>query len=165
MSARAVVSPMLRRIQRFRIELVKDGQVTFPLNDQSLKGPYDLATAARAVAQRFDREVFLTLYLNRKHVVTGIEIIAVGTLDQTLVHPREVFKGALLHNAAAVALAHLHPSGDPTPSQEDHRLTDKLLKAGEVLGITVVDHVVIGDPGHVSLRETTDLWRDNPFHT
>ena len=106
-----------------------------------------------------DRERFVAVLLNRKHAVLGVEVVAIGTLDATLVHPREVFKPAIRRSAAAVLLAHNHPSGDPTPSAEDHALTRRLLDAAEVLGLEVLDHLVIGAARYVSLRETTALWR------
>ena len=74
-------------------------------------------------------------------------------LDSTLVHPREVFKAAMLANAAAIVLAHNHPSGDPTPSPDDMALTRRLVDAGRLIGVDVLDHIVIGDGRHVSFRE------------
>jgi DNA repair protein RadC len=111
-----------------------------------------------------DREAFVVVHLNAKHKIVSLEVVAIGTLSATLVHPREVFKGALLANAAAIGLAHNHPSGDPTPSPEDLALTAQLLAAGEVVGVRVLDHIVIGDDCHVSIRETTHLWQDQAFH-
>jgi DNA repair protein RadC len=76
-----------------------------------------------------------------------------GTLDATLVHPREVFKAALLANAATIVLAHNHPSGNPAPSPDDMALTRRLIDAGRLLGVDVLDHIVIGDGRYVSFRE------------
>ncbi|MEE9391936.1 MAG: DNA repair protein RadC [Planctomycetota bacterium] len=98
-----------------------------------------------------DRERFAVIHLNAKNKVLSYEIISVGTLTGSLVHPREVFKGAILANAAALVLVHNHPSGDPTPSAEDIAVTTRLFQAGNVLGIEILDHVVIGDSGHRSL--------------
>lgn len=111
-----------------------------------------------------DREHFVAILLNAKHAVIDIALVAVGTLNATLVHPREVFKEAIRQSAAAVVLAHNHPSGDPTPSPEDHALTGQLLAAGEILGIRVMDHIVVGEGRYASLREQSHLWRDQPFH-
>jgi DNA repair protein RadC len=77
--------------------------------------------------------------------VIGFNLVAIGTLTSALVHPREVFKAAILANAAAIILVHNHPSGDPEPSAEDRALTSRLKEAGEILGIRILDHVVIGD--------------------
>jgi DNA repair protein RadC len=80
-----------------------------------------------------------------------------GTLDTTLVHPREVFKAAILANASAIVVAHVHPSGDPTPSGDDLHLTRQLTAAGTLLGIEVLDHIIVGDGRHVSFREIGHL--------
>ena len=98
-------------------------------------------------------EVFAILCLSTKHRVIAYHEVSRGSLDSTLVHPREVFKAALLANAAAIVLAHNHPSGDPTPSPDDMTLTRRLVDAGRLLGVDVLDHIVIGDGRHVSFRE------------
>lgn len=100
-----------------------------------------------------DREVFGCLHLNTKNRLVSWEIVSIGTLSSTIVHPREVFKAAIMANAAAVILCHNHPSGDPEPSVADIELTKRLAKAGDVLGIDVFDHVVVTDTGFVSLDE------------
>jgi len=94
---------------------------------------------------RMDRESFHVLTLNQKNVVIDRYLISLGTLTASLVHPREVFKPAILDSAAAVAFVHNHPSGDVTPSREDVALTKRLKDAAEILGIRVLDHVIIGD--------------------
>jgi DNA repair protein RadC len=98
-------------------------------------------------------EVFVILCLSTKCRVIAYCEVGRGTLDATLVHPREVFKAALLANAATIVLAHNHPSGDPTPSREDVILTHRLVEAGRVLGVDVADHLVIGEGRWVSFRE------------
>jgi len=110
----------------------------------------DMATAAQ--------EMFCVFDLNAKNNVIDRRLVTLGILDASLVHPREVFRGALLNNAAAVVVTHKHPSGDPTPSAEDIRITRQLVEAGKILGIAVLDHVVIGratpdHPAFQSLRE------------
>lgn len=136
------------------------------LAERSGAGPATIASADdawRLLAPRLeglDRERFVAVLLSRKHAVLGVEVVAIGTLDATIVHPREVFKPAIRRSAAAVLLAHNHPSGDPTPSPEDHALTRRLLQAADVLGLQVLDHLVIGAGRYVSLRETTGLWRE-----
>jgi DNA repair protein RadC len=92
-----------------------------------------------------DREHFVVVLLNRKNQVIGVNTVAVGSLTAAVVHPREVLKPAVLANAAAIILVHNHPSGDPSPSTEDQQLTTRLVQAGRILGITVLDHVIIGD--------------------
>jgi DNA repair protein RadC len=101
-----------------------------------------------------DRERFWALALTtRNHLIKIIEV-SVGSLNASIVHPRELFKEAVKVSAASVVVVHNHPSGDPTPSGADIQLTRRLVKAGDVLGIEVLDHVVIGDGGeHASLRD------------
>lgn len=101
-----------------------------------------------------DREHFWALALNTKNQLIRVIEVSVGSLNASIVHPRELFKEAVKVSAASVVVVHNHPSGDPTPSGADVQLTRRLVKAGDVLGIEVLDHVVIGDGGdHASLRE------------
>lgn len=123
-----------------------------------------LKTGARytAPAQVFDtfrflmretKEMFLTVHLDGKNRMIAMDVVSIGSLNQSIVHPREVFKTALLSNAAAVLLVHQHPSGDPNPSSEDLSITRRLKEAGEVMGIKVLDHVIVGDGEYVSFVE------------
>ena len=91
------------------------------------------------------KEYFITLHLDGKNKIQCIEEVSVGSLNQSIVHPREVFKGALLSSAAAIILLHNHPSGDPAPSREDREITRRLKEAGELLGVRVLDHIIIGE--------------------
>lgn len=100
-----------------------------------------------------DREVFIACLLDAKQRLTGHHIVSVGVLDASPVHPREVFKAAIVGNAASILCVHNHPSGDARPSREDRDVTDRLKRAGALLGIPLLDHVVIGDGEWVSLRE------------
>jgi len=102
---------------------------------------------------RLDREVFVVLLLDGKHGVLGFNVVSMGSLNAALVHPREVFKAAILANAAAVILLHNHPSGSAEPSAEDKALTARLEQAGELLGIRVIDHIVVGDGEYRSKGE------------
>lgn len=152
-----------RRTSVVRVELVRERGVSYPAGSQ-VGCAADLAAAARAVIGRSDREVFLALFLSSKHRINAIEVTAIGTLNTTLVHPRETFRGAIIACAASVAFVHNHPSGLSEPSPEDLCLTEQLLDCGELLGIRVLDHVVLGDPSFTSIRETTGLWRGRSFH-
>ena len=102
-----------------------------------------------------DQERFVVACLDTKHRVQCVVVITIGTLDASLVHPREVFKPAILEGSAAVVLSHNHPSGNPEPSREDIQVTDALTRAGKLLGINVLDHIVYGDGTDdvVSIRE------------
>jgi DNA repair protein RadC len=102
-----------------------------------------------------DQEKFVVACLDTKHRVQSVVVVTVGTLDASLVHPREVFKPAFIEGSSAVVLSHNHPSGNTTPSREDHEVTNRLTEAGKLLGITVLDHIIHGDgTGEVlSIRE------------
>lgn len=103
------------------------------------------------------KEHFIVLHMDGKNRIVCLDRVSVGSLNQSIVHPREVFKTALLSSAAAVLLIHNHPTGDPTPSPEDIAITTRLKEAGELLGIRVLDHVIIGDDRYISFVETGNL--------
>ena len=92
-----------------------------------------------------DREHFVVILLDRKNAPIGINTVSIGSLTASVVHMRETFKAAILANAAAILCGHNHPSGDPEPSREDRALTKRLVDAGKLLGIAVVDHLIVGD--------------------
>ena len=91
-------------------------------------------------------EQVLALHFDTKHTLIGVHLVSVGTLDASLVHPRDVFKAACLSNASGLILAHNHPSGDPTPSAEDRALSKRLRQAGELLGVELLDFLIVTDP-------------------
>ena len=115
-------------------------------------GPDDVVAFVGRKLKREQREHFLVLLLNARHEVTGKETVSIGSLNASIVHPREVFKPALLASAASIVLVHNHPSGDPEPSEEDLGITKRLVQAGELLGIGVLDHVIVASRGIVSFR-------------
>ena len=119
--------------------------------------PSDAAAAFMAILRDEPSEVFAILCLTTKHRVIAYHEVSRGTLDATLVHPREVFKAALLANSAAIVISHNHPSGDSTPSVDDIDLTRRLAAAGELLGISLLDHIVIGDGRYFSFKEAGRL--------
>ena len=100
------------------------------------------------------QESFHVLFLDPRHRLRGRQVVSLGTLTSSLVHPREVFAPALRHGAAALIVAHNHPSGDPEPSSEDEAVTLRLLEVGRLVGVPLLDHVVLGQGRWVSLRET-----------
>lgn len=103
------------------------------------------------------KEVFLTLHLDGKNRIIAVDMVSIGSLNQSIVHPREVFKSACLSNAAAVILIHQHPTGDPTPSREDIAITNRLKEAGELMGIKVLDHIIVGEGSYHSFVEQNRL--------
>lgn len=119
-----------------------------------IKGPQDGADIASRFIGRDDREVFFVMCLNTKNHVVAVHRCHIGSLNASIVHPREVFKSAILNNAASVIVAHQHPSGDITPSMEDISVTKRLAEAGKLLGIEVLDHLVVNNEGRfTSLKE------------
>ena len=116
--------------------------------------PEDVVELCSAQMRGLDREHFWSLALNTKNQLLKMVEVSVGSLNASIVHPRELFKEAVRLSAASIVVVHNHPSGDPTPSGADVQLTRRLAKAGDVLGIELLDHVVIGDGGeHASLRD------------
>lgn len=105
-----------------------------------------------------DREHFFVVLLSTKNQVLGTELVSVGSLNASLAHPREIFKTCVRHSAASIILVHNHPSGDPSPSPEDILMTRRLIEAGRIMGIEVLDHVIIGDGRYLSLRESGIEW-------
>ncbi len=99
------------------------------------------------------KELFIELCLDTKNQVLRRDIISMGSLNANIVHPREVFRTALIESAAHIIVVHNHPSGDPTPSREDIEITKKLAETGKIMGIDVIDHVIIGDGRHFSMKE------------
>ena len=102
---------------------------------------------------RLDREEFWVIHLNTKNRMIGYEVVSVGSMSASIVHPREVFKGAIINNSAALICFHNHPSGDPTPSREDIDITKRLRDGGDLLGIRILDHIIIGDREYRSLAD------------
>ena len=137
----------------YRVQLVREGHANYG----TLRHSGNATTIIQAYLEGVDREHFLTLLLDRKNLVIGIHTVAVGSLSSTIVHPREVFKAAILANAAAIICSHNHPSGDPTPSPEDKTMTTRLVEAGKLLGIQVLDHIVIGDNTSYSFADDGTL--------
>lgn len=103
--------------------------------------------------QGLDREHFQVMLLNTKNALLGIETVSIGTLSSSLVHPREVFKQAIKRSASAIILVHNHPSGSCEPSRQDKTVTEQIVKAGEIVGIEVIDHIIIGENCYYSFRE------------
>ncbi len=119
----------------------------------AIRSPRDAGSLLMEDMRYLDQEQFRVVLLNAKHQVLGVETVSVGGLASSIVHPREVFKRAIRRSAAAIILAHNHPSGDPTPSREDLEVTRRLTEVGKLMGIEVLDHIIIGDNRYVSFRE------------
>ena len=117
------------------------------------------AEVIKTIIGNTDRETAVVLCLDAKNKINAVNIVSVGTVDATLTHPREVFKAAILSNAVGIIFAHNHPSGDTTPSEEDEKVVKRLIKAGYILGINVLDAIILGDDGFYSFKEENGgLW-------
>jgi DNA repair protein RadC len=117
-----------------------------------VKTPEEVVSLVKGRLKDKKKEHFQALLLDTRSRLINIVEISVGSLDTSIVHPREVFKEAISASAASVLFVHNHPSGDPTPSEDDIKLTERLTKAGEVIGIDVLDHIVIGNTEYISLK-------------
>ena len=127
----------------YRVCLVREGRV--PYYNQQIRSAVDASTLLHTYLADVDREHFVIILLNQKNRINGVNTVSIGSLTASIVHPREVFKSAILSNAASIICGHNHPSGDCQPSREDRALTQRLVEAGKLLGISVLDHVIIGD--------------------
>jgi DNA repair protein RadC len=136
-----------------RFKTIKAVYETLTIKDEitNYLSPRTRYTAPEQIFETFSflkhetKEYFISIHLDGKNRPICIDIISVGSLNQSIVTPRETFKSALLSSAAAIILLHNHPSGDPTPSREDMEITRRLKEAGELLGIRVLDHIIIGE--------------------
>lgn len=132
-------------INIYKIKMVKEDSVEY--GNATVKSPRDITAIACDVMGLHEaaEENFVILCLNTKNKIAGIHTVSVGSLNASIVHPREVFKAALLNNSSGILLIHNHPSGDPEPSREDIETTHRLVNAGNIMGIKVLDHVIIGE--------------------
>ena len=155
-SSQRLVGDCLEYISLKRVSLVYEGsfegrpKLTSTVEAKAFFAKYWTDHAAN------DQERFVVACLDTKHRVQCVVVVTVGTLDASLIHPREVFKPAILEGSSAIVLSHNHPSGDTTPSSEDHAVTEQLTEAGKLLGITVLDHIIRGDGTNevLSIRES-----------
>lgn len=130
-------------LPRFRISLIKENRAAQP--ERPISSSTDADTLLSPYFHNLDREHFLICGVDAKHRIVGVNVVSIGSLCLSIVHPREVFKPLILMNAAAFLCAHNHPSGDSIPSAEDRDVTARLREAGNLLGITMLDHLIFGD--------------------
>jgi DNA repair protein RadC len=138
-----------------RIRLVTVEQRWTIAEAPRVSGPYEARDVLVPYFEGKDREHFVVLHLDSAHRPISVEVVSVGSLNQSIVHPREVFKGALLANAQAIIAAHNHPSGNLDPSDADRRAFDQLTSAGELLGIKVLDFLIVSGPRFRSLVDSS----------
>ena len=139
-------------INIYKLKMIKEDTVEY---STKIKSPADIAALAREVLEMHEmaEENFVIVCLNTKNKIAGVHTVSIGSLNASIVHPREVFKAALLNNANGIICLHNHPSGDPEPSREDIEITRRLVEAGEIMGIKVLDHVIIGGQRYLSMKE------------
>lgn len=141
-----------KRVNIVSLKMVKEGSILYDV--RKLSSPSDAAGLGRKFLDEADREQVIVCCLDNKNQPVSVNIVSMGTVNSSLVHPREVFKTAVLSNAASIILFHNHPSGDPEPSQEDINITDRIKEAGKILGIELLDHIIIGSENRfISLKE------------
>ncbi len=140
-----------KRINIVSVKLVKEKSVSYV--PRVISCPSDIAKLFSDFIGDSDREQFIVCCLNTKNQPTDLSIISIGCLDSTVVHPREIFKVAILSNAAAIILGHNHPSGNPEPSNEDKNITNRICEVGRVHGIKILDHIIVGDNSFLSFKE------------
>ena len=138
----------LKAVIEFARRVLDRGMGTEP----SITSPADVLSELRGIKDK-KREYFVAVFLNARNQIIQKEIVSVGTLSSSLVHPREVFSPAVATSAASVILAHNHPSGDVTPSREDIELTRRIVQAGEIMGIEILDHLIVGSDRFLSMKE------------
>ncbi|WP_010233423.1 JAB domain-containing protein [Clostridium arbusti] len=139
-------------IQIVSIKMVKEKELHYQYED--ISRPRESVDLIKNIIGDMDREALVVITLDVKNHPTSINICSTGSLNSSIVHPREVFKTAILGNAASILIGHNHPSGNPTPSNEDINITKRLKEAGKILGIEVLDHIIIGSfDNYISFKE------------
>ena len=137
--------PKQASVPVYKIMLVKEGGV--PCYNQQIRSSADASTLLHTYLADVDREHFVIILLNQKNRIIGVNTVSIDSLTASVVHPREVFKGAILANSASIICGHNHPSTDCQPSREDRAITTRLVEAGRLLGISILDHVIISGTG------------------
>ena len=143
----------MKFIQRYDIRMVRDGRVPIMEAPVIIRTPADTIPVLEAELSSRSAEVFLALAMNTKNHVIAILPVSQGSLNASIVHPRELFQRAILSNGASLILAHNHPSGDSSPSPEDIALTRRLVEAGQLLDIPILDHIILGYGNFYSFKE------------
>lgn len=152
-SSREVANTQKKRISIVRLQIVRESSI---LSLNKVESPDDANEIFRQfLGAESDRELCALLCLDTKNRPTALQVVSIGTLNSTLIHPREIFKTAILANAASIICAHWHPSGDPEPSIEDVKITHRLIRSGNLIGIALLDHLILGaDNQFLSLKES-----------
>ncbi|WP_019720233.1 RadC family protein [Heyndrickxia coagulans] len=140
-----------KRVNIVSIKMVRDSSVLY--FQRVVRSPQDGYELLKQILGDKDREYFVVVSLDTKNQPVSINICHIGSLNASIVHPREVMKSAILSNAASIIVGHNHPSGKTEPSREDIEVTKRLVEAGKIIGIEVLDHIIVGDETFTSLKE------------
>ena len=153
--------PILKKkVGIIRLQMIKESRTLHGM--KRFSQPREAVDTVKPLFAMADRELMLVMSLNTRLEPMAVEIVAVGGLNTCSVDSRDIFKHAVLNNAAFIVCFHNHPSGDPEPSRQDKQITIRLEKAGEILGISLIDHIIIGDYGFYSFREHGDIGSISP---
>lgn len=134
---------LAKRVDIVSLKIVKESSVLY--ETRKISNPYDAYKLAKDFLIDSDREKFIVACLNTKNQPVNMQVVSIGSLNSAIVHPREVFKVAMLSNASNIICFHNHPSGNIDPSVEDENITRRLKECGDILGIGLVDHIIVGD--------------------
>ena len=140
-----------KRVNIVSLKVIKEGNILY--KDRQVRSPQDSYDIIRTFLEDSDREMFIAMSLDIKKQPTNIQICHIGSMNASIVHPREVLKMAILSNAASLIIFHNHPSGQVQPSPEHHEVTKRLKAAGEIMGVELLDHLIIGENTFLSFKE------------
>lgn len=144
-----------KRVEIVKIKLVRES--SFLYGKRRVNCPVDAYELGKVFMEEIDREQLIVCCLDTKNQPLNVHVVSMGSLNASIIHPREIFKTAILSNAASIILYHNHPSGDPTPSSEDLSATGRIQDCGKLMGIDLLDHLILGEDSYYSMREKGDL--------
>ena len=148
---RGIKLQQAKRVNIVSVKLVKESNMLY--KQRRIRSSLDSYELFREYLEEVDREHFVVAFLDTKNQPTNISTVHIGSLNASIVHPREVMKTAILSNAASIICCHPHPSGDSTPSPEDIDVTERLAEVSKIVGIELLDHIIIGNGKFISLKE------------
>ena len=143
-----------KRLDIVKIKMVKESSVKY--ENRRIKNPWDAYKIFNDYIDDSNKEMFVLMCLNNKNEPTHISTISIGSVNESIATPAEVFKVALLSNANKIMVCHNHPSGDPQPSESDRNITERLYDSGAIIGIKLLDHIIIGDDVYYSFKENDE---------
>ena len=144
-----------KRIEIVRLKMCREDSILY--SPRKVSSPEDAVGLVRSIIGESDREMFLVITLDTKNQFNAVDICSIGSVNASIVHPREVFKLAIISNASGILIAHNHPSGITKPSKEDERITERIKEAANIIGIPIVDHLIVGVDSYYSFKENGNL--------